>query len=318
MKYENIKNLVDFAPATARPLAFLRMGTAAVLLTQAFALSGCLPDLYGSLGIVQRPVNDAIVNSVIPAIGRVADGLSPYGVSEDCCIRGVFLLYTASLAALLVGWRTRSSAAIAWLTHASIQVTAPTSTYGVDTFAHIALFYCMWMPVGRAASVDCLAGRVSGRPTSAARLALRVLQVHLCIVYFSSGVRKASGEQWWNGEAIWRAVMRSDLGRFDFSWLAAAPWVAMLVCWGTLLVEIGYAFFIWPRRTRKLWAWATIGLHAGIAVVMGLWSFSAMMIVLTAAAFLVSPEPRPTTSAEPERVADRTEMCVETVVGPVR
>jgi hypothetical protein len=119
-----------------------------------------------------------------------------------------------------------------------------------------------------------------------------VLQLHLCVVYLSSGLEKASGRQWWDGEAVWRALMRPDLGQFDFSWLAWHPWVAKLACWGTLAVELGYAFLVWPRRTRTAMAVATLGLHAGIAVAMGLYSFSALMMVLTAAAFLVPDGPR--------------------------
>jgi hypothetical protein len=86
--------------------------------------------------------------------------------------------------------------------------------------------------------------------------------------------------------------MRPDLGQFDFAWLADTPWLAMLAGWGTLVVEIGYVFLVWPRRTRQLWALATVGLHVGIALALGLVSFAAVMIVLNVAAFLVSPEPK--------------------------
>src|SRR5439155_11554901 len=109
--------------------------------------------------------------------------------------------------------------------------------------------------------------------------------------YFASGVEKAVGEQWRSGEAIWQALMQPALGQLDFSWLAAVPWVAQLACWSTLIIEIGYAVLVWPRRTRTPWAVATIGLHVGIAGFMGLVSFSAVMAGLTLSAFLVSAEP---------------------------
>jgi hypothetical protein len=217
--------------------------------------------------------------------------LAPQGVSADACVRGVFLLYLAGLGGLLVGWHTRLSAQAAWLAHLALNTSGSTSIYGVDAFANIGLFYCVWMPVGHALSADVHAGRVSGAPSFGARLGLRVVQLHLCIVYFTAGAEKAVGEQWRNGEAVWLAVMQPALGQFDFTWLAGAPWVALLACWGTLVIELGYPVLVWPRRTRKVWAVATIGLHAGIAVFMGLVSFSAVMAVLTLAAFLVSAEP---------------------------
>lgn len=279
------------APAAPRPLGVLRIGLAAILLLQALALAGSLLELFGSRGIMQWLVSEATVEDGVPRLRWFVEALAPLGVSEEACIRGVFVVYLASLLGLLVGWHTRTMAALAWLTHLSIMTGGTLTTYGVDAFANITLFYCIWMPVGAWASADLNAGRVSGEPSARARLALRVLQIHLCVVYLTSGIEKAMGQQWQDGDAIWYALMRGDLGQFDFSWLAWTPWLCQLVCWGTLVLEIGYALFVWPRRTRFLWALATVGLHLGIAVTMGLWSFSAVMMLLTTAAFLVSPAP---------------------------
>jgi hypothetical protein len=264
--------------------------------------------LYGTLGIVQWPVNEAMIDPVVPRVGWLAGALAPCGVSEDACLYGTFAAYLLSLVCLLAGWRTRWAASLAWLTHLAMSMSGAAAIYGVDQFANICLFYCIWMPVGQAAPLDARAGRTAAEPSTGARLALRLLQLHLCIVYLSSGLLKASGAQWWNGEALWRAVMRQDFGQFDLSWLAAAPWVARLGCWGTLVVELGYAFFVWPQRTRQLWAWATVGMHAAIAVTLGLWSFSALMIVLTTSAFLVSPETQTRAAREGEQAPGSQEV----------
>jgi hypothetical protein len=116
------------------------------------------------------------------------------------------------------------------------------------------------------------------------------MQAHLCVIYLAAGVEKAMGRQWWNGEAIWRAVTQPAFRTFDLSWLASYPWIPMLAGWGTLVVEIGYVFFIWPRRTRKAWCIATIGLHLGLGLVMGLVFFSSVMILLTGCLFLIPEE----------------------------
>jgi hypothetical protein len=65
-----------------------------------------------------------------------------------------------------------------------------------------------------------------------------------------------------------------------------------------IAVEIGYAFFIWPRRTRRPWLLATVAMHLGIALFMGLSVFAAIMIAFTVAIFGFSAEP-----ARAERVA---------------
>jgi hypothetical protein len=279
-------------PASARPLAVFRIGLAVVLLAQAFALAPQVLELYGNDGLVQWRVMDRAIPFGVPRLRWLAALLAPLGVSEPGCVRAVFWMYVGGLGFMLVGWRTHLAAVTAWLSHMMLSMSGNAAIYGVDQFAHIGLFYCVWMPIGAALSVDALGGRESGTPTFSARLALRVLQIHLCVVYFSSGVEKATGIQWWNGEAVWRALMRPDLGQFNVAWFADAPWLARALCWGTLLVEVGYALLIWPRRTRKVWALATVGMHVGIAVGMGLVSFSAVMAVFTVAAFLVSSEPQ--------------------------
>lgn len=199
-----------------------------------------------------------------------------------CC----FCAYVAALHLLLAGYRTRIAAIVAWLLHLSLKTTGTASAYGVFEFTTIALFYCSVFPVGAAWSLDAISSR---RDVSfESKLGLRVVQLHLCIVYLSSGIEKVRGEQWRNGEAIWRAVMRPRFAAFDLSWLAAHPAIPLLACWATLVIELGYAVFIWPQRTRRIWALSTVGLHLGIGVFLGLWSFAAMMIVLNVAGFLVT------------------------------
>ncbi len=294
-------------PASPRPLAVLRIALAGVLLLQAFALAGNLLDLYGTRGILQRPIVAAMIPDGVPSINWAIDLLEPLGIDADTSVRLVFLVYVGSLACLLLGWRTPFAALAAWLTHLSMKVSGSASIYGVDLFANIALFYCVWMPVGHFWSVDRLAGRVSGEPSALARLGLRVLQIHLCIVYGTSGIEKASGEQWWNGEAIWRAVLWPDMAMYDFTWLAHVPWLALLLCWSTLALEALYPLFIWPRCTRKLWALGVVGMHAGIAVVLGLTSFSAVMIVLNVAAFLAPAETAVASRAEKKESGSATD-----------
>ena len=58
-------------------------------------------------------------------------------------------------------------------------------------------------------------------------------------------------------------------------------------------METGYAIFIWPRRTRRPWIVATVLMHLGIGLFMGLGVFAAIMIPFTLAAFGVNAEPAP-------------------------
>ena len=279
------------APAWPTPLAALRIGLALVLLVQAALIAPAFFALYERSGVLQGAVRDELARPGLPYLGWLIRTLERVGMSEPTILVSTGLVYVASLTALLLGWRTRMAALVAWFTHLTLMMTANGTNYGADNFGNIFLFYLIWIPSGAALSMDRLAGRAALEPTWEARLALRVIQLHLCMIYLTGGLMKASGEQWWDGDAIWRSLMLPEYRQYDFCWLADHPWVARLAGWMVILVESGYSIFIWPRRTRRIWILATVSMHLGIAVLMGLGVFGAIMIAFTVAAFGVNAEP---------------------------
>jgi vitamin K-dependent gamma-carboxylase-like protein len=280
-----------FTPAAARPIAALRVSLALVLLVQAWLLRTEVLDLLARDGIVQGELTRYLVGGGAPRAGWLVDTLAPLGVSEPASLYALCGLYVASLVGLGLGCFTRIAAILAWFLHWTLISTAGTTSYGADTYAHIFLFYLMVAPAGHAWSIDVLRGRVSGAPSTAARLGLRVMQLHLCISYLASGIQKAAGIQWWNGELLWRALSLPVYHQRDMSWLASYPWICQLAGWAALFIELGYCVFIWPTRTRRPWIAAVVALHLGIGIFLGLGVFAAIMCVLTLSLFGVSPEP---------------------------
>ncbi|NOK20132.1 HTTM domain-containing protein [Corallococcus carmarthensis] len=272
-------------PAAPDGLAFLRIAVAALSLLQLSILWPHLPELYGNFGLVQWVITDIGAGDWAPGLGRVGRLLAPLGVSTMATMYAVFVLYAVGLVGLLLGYRTRFFAVLTWFTHGLTSANAYLSLYGVDTILHVLFFYLVFMPSAGRWSLDARAGRVFTGPTSGARVALRTLQFHLCFIYLDTGLSKAQGPQWWNGEALWRALMQPQFRAFDFSWLASYPLLAQLACWGTLLIEVGYAGMIWVPRLRRHWLVATLLLHTGIAVCLRLWLFSLTMMVFNLAAF---------------------------------
>ena len=273
------------SPQRGTALGAFRICFGVVLLTQAALVAGAVEDLYGAYGMVQWLIGEAIVPTWMPSVQWFAGGIRDYGIDHNGAVYLLFTAYVMAVVALTVGWYTRCAAVIAWFAHLTLTNTGSLTAYGVEAFSHIALFYCVVMPVGCAYSLDVHARRLRDQPTPQATLSLRVLQLHLCIVYLASGIEKARGIQWWTGEAIWRALMQPQFQTLDFSWLADAPGVAAVAAWGTLLVECGYAVFIWPRRTRGVWVLLTVGLHLGIGIFLGLGLFAFAMIALTGSVF---------------------------------
>ncbi|MEO5726922.1 MAG: HTTM domain-containing protein, partial [Byssovorax sp.] len=281
-----------FEPASARPLAALRISLSAVLLGQAWLLRNEVLDLVAHDGIVQGDLAPYLGGAGAPRLGWLVERLAPLGISESSCLHAVCGLYIASLVGLGLGLFTRVASVLAWFLHWALLSTGGPTSYGADTYAHIFLFYLMWVPAGGAWSLDVARGRASRAPSEMARLGLRVMQLHLCVSYLASGIQKSVGIQWWNGELIWRALSLPIHQQIDTTWLASVPWLCQIACWSALFIELGYCVFIWPRRTRRLWIAAIVALHLGIALFLGLGVFGVIMCALTLSLFGVSPEPR--------------------------
>jgi hypothetical protein len=158
-------------------------------------------------------------------------------------------------------------------------------SYGADNFTTIGLFYLMVAPLPDKLALDHRIRKIPTKNSSRHGFHRRVLQLHLCFVYFFGGLDKCLGKGWWDGSSMWRALTRPP---FDVispetiaSWGHLLPLAGICVC----LIEIGYSFFIWSRKTRVIWLILVLGMHIGIGLTMGLYLFSLIMIVLNAAAF---------------------------------
>jgi hypothetical protein len=282
-----------FFPASPRPLGAMRIGLAATLIAEAIMLRGIIFELFARDGIIQGELADYLTTPYVPRVSSILPLLSPLGLSESTVLYFVCTLYFVSLLFLFVGLFTRTAAVITWFLHWTLMNTGFSTTYGVDLYAHVFLFYSMFVPVGDAYSLDVVLGRRSGLPSQAARLGLRVLQLQLCISYLCSGIDKAQGPQWWNGELIWRALCMPVYYQYDMFWMANYPFLSLIGGWTTLVLEIGYCVFIWPKRTRKFWVAGIASLHLGISIFLGLGLFGVTMFWLTVAVFGFSAEPSP-------------------------
>ena len=289
MRSGSLRSDTWFRPVSPRPLAGLRVGLPLLLLFHLVWLSNDLLSLHGSRGIIPWELTDLLRDPWVPGLPTLAKALLPLGIREHTAITLLLSGYAGTLLSLALGIHTRLSAFLAWSLHVSLVTSAFASYYGVDQVANSFLFYLFVLPSGRAF-------RFASRPGPSRREetipvgCLRVMQVHLCVIYLAAGLDKAMGSQWWSGEAIWQTVSQPVFSTFDLSWLARHSWIPIFAGWGTLVVEIGYAFLIWPRRTRKVWCIATIGLHLGTGLLMGLVFFSSVMILLTSCLFLIPEE----------------------------
>ena len=265
-------------------LAFFRIGITLFALVQVFVLLPDWQSFYGENGLLPWEISDALSTTQTPSLFSLFKILKPFGLSANGVLTAVTATYIFSLVALLTGFKTRLAGILAWLMHVILNTTGHFIAYGVETFTHIALFYCAVLPVGCCWSVDAYL-KPQIIPPYFITLSIRLIQLHLAVMYVACGVEKAFGQQWWTGEAIWIALQQDQFHHLNIDWMAHYPIVPKLLCWSTLLVETLYPVAIFYSRTKKFWLLGIINMHLFIAVFLGLHLFGALMIILNITVF---------------------------------
>jgi len=272
-------------PDSPEPLAVLRIGVSLFCLLSLWVVRKSLLDIYGQYGFVQWAITRGTLPVVLPHLGNVSLLLGRLGLSANQSVYILLGVYAVSLILLLAGVATHWTATLAWCLHLLLMYAGAGLLYGMDYFTHIALFYCIIMPVGDALSIPVALGWRTSKFSISAGVTRKMLQLQMCIIYGSSGLEKASGIQWWNGEAIWRALTLPVFHRFDVSWIAFVPSLAAVAGWSVLAIECGYSVMMWSGHTRVLWFCLVIAMHFGIGLFMGMWLFALIMIVMNVGAF---------------------------------
>ena len=269
---------------TAYNPVLFRVLVSLFLLLNLLLLRNSLPELYGSKGFMNWEATRPLVFKYSITVENLAQHLRPLNVSENNIIYGLYFSFCIVSFFLLVGFLTRISAVIAWLISFILAYTSKGTFYGMHTFLQISLFYMVLLPSNRVWSVDCylLKGLKAEKVKSFGR---KLLQIHLAISYASSGWEKAVGIQWWNGEAIWRALNSGPYMQYDMVWIANYPIIPIIIGISTVALEIGYVTCIWFKHVRVIWMTLIILLHISIMTFLGLHMFGLIMIILNISAF---------------------------------
>lgn len=211
-----------------------------------------------------------------------------------------FFALLALVVLFVVGFQTRLVTVLMLVMLVSLQSNNGYVLNGGDTLYRITLLFLVFANLGEHWSVDAwLRGRrLEGRPGSGRRSLLSVVPdfvrnaahnaaLVLCcfqiiIVYSVSGIWKLKGTDWPSGEALFYAL------RLDV--FMAYPAINELLWQSSLLIYVATFIALWTqtlfpfavmwRPTRIFVLVALVFMHLGIAVLLGLWSFSLVMIAL--------------------------------------
>lgn len=199
----------------------------------------------------------------------------------------LWIVHIVALAVMLLfalGFWTRTTGVLTALFVISYANRGTGALFGLD---QIAGFLTLYLAISDCGGSFSLARRFGFHRTASAasaasirnNISIRLIQLHLCIVYLFAGLGKCQGDFWWNGEAIWGAVASYEYQTLDMTWMADQMWLISLITLVTLVFEVGYIGLIWPKLTRPLMLGLAIPLHLGIGLCMGMMEFGLIMLV---------------------------------------
>jgi hypothetical protein len=272
-----------FTPADPATLALIRILAGAMLL---------YTHLVWTLGLVDFFGPDSWVSAEAAAFAHGRADETSFVWSYFWLLRSPAALWTAHIAALAVfalltlGLFSRVTSVLAYVNAVSYVNRVPGALFGLDQINCMLAMYLMIGPSGAAWSLDrLLAARKAGRrlppaePSTSANLAIRLIQLQMCVIYFFAGLGKLHGETWWSGEALWYSLANLEYQSLDMTWLAAWPLTMAVITQVTVYWELSFCVLVWPRLLRPLVLTLAVPLHLGIAFCMGMVTFGLVMLI---------------------------------------
>ncbi len=149
------------------------------------------------------------------------------------------------------------------------------------------VFYLCVAPTGQCLSVDAYQ---SGRPAKAnaprdstrswqATLAVRLIQVHLCGLYFAMGARTLASDFWWEGNGLAWLLVHSQDRVVDLTLLSSSKYLTTALNYVVVGITLAFALFAWFRPTRLPTIIIALMMWIGLGVITGQAGFSAAMII---------------------------------------
>jgi hypothetical protein len=279
-----------FPAKTDNWLAVLRLGLGLQTTFYSLSLRNDWNYLFAGIGqgSIGRNLAEALLSvesHFAPRLGWLLALGAHVGLREETVLSAAWICLLAAGCGLVAGLFCRFSAILAWFLHLCTAKSGGFVSYGVDNFMTIGLFYLMLSPLPDRYSLDWRLRKSRPKDPQFLGFWRRVLQLHLCIIYFFSGLTKCLGSGWWDGTSIWRALTRPPFNIIPpeilVRWKYFLPALGISIC----LIETGYPVFIWLKKTRMIWLICVLGMHIAIGLTMGMYLFALVMIVFNLAAF---------------------------------
>lgn len=268
---------------------FFRISISIYCIVSFISFWGDLPNIFFSNAFVKPEIIDILDDSLSPSLYTLYEflGLSSYNIDFDLFVKVNLYSYLIFLLFLLIGFLNRFSALMVFILNLIITKSMTFYLSGADFFTSMALFYCFIFPNGEYTMDNLLFKRKETNFVSL-KWSIRLLQMHMCIIYFFSGINKGIGKNWYNGEAVWKAVSAHNYGGVvNLSEYNLPAFIYIFIGILTLIVETFYPIFVNLKKTRRVWIFLVISMHTSIMLFMGLYFFGTIMIILNLTAYYI-------------------------------
>ncbi len=203
-------------------------------------------------------------------------------VPSEAAIYALYALILVASAAFALGFCTRIAGVLTLGLHLLFYARNPIAYVGWAGYLNGPLLYVVLAPVGRHLSIDAWLRRRRQEPAAswyASGWQLRLLQINVSTLYVVVGWSRLDKPAWFHGDVVQIALTSANFSRVALDWSAFAP-LLVLGTWGALALEGLAPVMLWAPRTRRLWAWALVALHATLGVLthIEIWAWSAIMI----------------------------------------
>ncbi len=214
----------------------------------------------------------------------------PYIDVEFPMIPLFLCLWAVVAACLTVGYRSQFSIManyLFWIVFVNFTPMQRDFDGGFDLFMIGVGFFLIFMPIGRALSVDNLLYKLQFKykdkprmPSTASALSL-LFPVMVCLgfLYFDSAIHKLFAEHWRNGLGGWLpSTMPYYISALDLSWMLNNEVLQKSIGYLILVFQFTFIFLFYRRSFRPVFLLVGAGLHFGITISLNIYPFGLGML----------------------------------------
>jgi hypothetical protein len=282
-----------FTPSDAIVLSLVRVLTALVALWWYLSLLPDLQVLFGPNGMISL---DLALQTRAQSDARFAFSLLDY-VNSASQLWVVYSLGIAAIGMMVIGLFSRIATIASLVFVLSFIHRAPMLDRPVDEILPLLIFYLCLGPSGANFSFDvCFRRRRQAKTTgalatvgpsivysSATTVAIRLMQVHLALIYGAMLIAQLQGSAWWQGTAVWWLMARPDSRLVDLTGLShmglAFEYLVNFLTHAIVLYELCFVFLIWNPLARPILLVLGVLMWIGLALIGGSVSFAVIMLV---------------------------------------